>query len=267
MINQNSLIDNIEQELNNKNPEIIWLEEVYFQRAKHLSNSFDSEKSTKWQTYQNFLTLLGVKEWLNQRKPQATILHQNCQSIDNVLTNLKLGEFKLCIITLDQLFGTVVNLPKQVVKHPNLAAHFYLVVEVIEEQQHLVIHGFLRYDQLKKTIEKNNSQLDQYQSYTIPISCFNSDLDRLLIYLRFLKPNAIPLPISIPEKIGITNLSNLFNNIVEEGWETWDTLERLITPSQLNLVRVRSRSCRSGSSFESEPLRESIKLLKGETPT
>ena len=258
-IKSSKITKNLYSGLNRGNQETFWLEEQHFQIAKHLSDTINNSEE-RWQNYLNSLAFLGVKESLQQRKPELEINRQKQSSIGNAICNLTLGKFKLCIITLQDLFGTIVNLPKDVFQDPDYAAHFYIPVEVIEEQQHIVIHGFLRYDQLKETIQENQIKVQEKErSYSLPLSLFESDLDRLLIYLRFLTPNAIPLPISIQERIGVTHLSNWLNNIVESGWETWESLQESISlsPSYQLTTLTRSGEFLGSNSFKNTR----IKLL------
>lgn len=237
MIYPSTDTNNMKLDLGSLDPEVIWLEPQHFQIAKEMSNDKSLVKEQKWPTYLNALALLGFEEWLAQRKPELEINYRDREPLFNTFCNLKFGKFKLCLISISGLFETTVDLPQDALENHNLAAHFYVVVEVVEEQQHVVIRGFLRHDQLQQSIQKYSFKpKGQEKNYTLPVSLFDSRLDRLLIYSRFLKPDAIPLP---PEK-PVSHLSAWLKEVVEIGWETWDTLEKIIEPKQVELIRVRS---------------------------
>ena len=96
-------------------------------------------------------------------------------------------------------------MPKEAVIKPELAAHFYVLLEVSEEQQTVIIRGFLRHDKLTNYCSQSGSSLHN-DYYQIPLSIFDLEINHLLFYCDFLEPPAIPLPTVSQEYSSMQNL-------------------------------------------------------------
>ena len=174
-------------------PEIIWLEPEHFDRAIEITDSVNSE-THKWQTYLNALALLGFKEWLSERIPEKKV-NRDTNLIESICY-LKVGEFKLCLIATEHLLDEVVNVPQDAIKKPESTAHFYVVLEVLEEQEQVIIRSVGCYDQLVNYLRRSNLQLLRDSFYQLPLSLFDAEPNDLLVYCRKLVPAAIPLPVA-----------------------------------------------------------------------
>ncbi len=174
-------------------PEIIWLEPEHFDRAIEITDSVNSE-AHKWQTYLNALALLGFEEWLSERIPEKTV-NRDTNLIESICY-LKVGEFKLCLIATEHLLDEVVNVPQDAIEKLELTAHFYVVLEVLEEQEQVIVRSFLPYDQLVNYLRRSNLQLLRDGCYQLPLSLFDAEPNDLLVYCRKLVPAAIPLPVA-----------------------------------------------------------------------
>lgn len=217
-------------------PETIWLEPEYFDWARDISQQAMSELH-QWQTYLNALALFGFEEWLKEHNP--AIVNRDIHIIETV-ANLKLGEFKFCLIATEQLLDEVVNIPQNAIENPELASHFYVVLEVLEEEKVVVIRGFLRYDEL---INDQDINLElQNGSYQIPLSKFDLEPNHLLFYYHFLEPKTIFLPVATTENatedllgylnVNTTKLRQWLQGFFDEGWQAIDSL----IDSKLNLA-------------------------------
>ncbi len=222
-------------------PKVIWLEPEHFESAQEISDRNLSETS-QWKIYLNALALLGFEQWLRERIPHIKINRDNCSifqsdllNVIDVVSNLSLGEFNLCLISVDNLIDDFVTVPKEVIDLPKMIAHFYVLLEVLEEEQKLYIHGFLRSDQLVKYCQSINLEAKSDSCYQLPLSWFDPEVNNLLLYSCFLSPDAIPLPsvaevnhtvtqsisqtTSIVNK-ALVNLSSWWLGVFEEGWES-----------------------------------------------
>ncbi|MEA5626522.1 DUF1822 family protein [Nostoc sp. UHCC 0251] len=218
-------------------PEVIWLEPEYFDQAKNISSQ-SSDESSQWQNYLNTLALIALEEWLKERIPEKSISKQS-QLIENTCS-LNVGDFKFCIIATENLLHELVYLPKNIVEDPELATHFYVVLEVLEEQEEVIVRGCLRYDQLVN-YQNQVSLQPQDNYYKLPLSLFDTEPNHLLFYCRFLEPTSIPLPVAemttaakpleYMQKSTI-KLSQWLQDIFDE---TWQTVDSLINP-EANLV-------------------------------
>ncbi|MGB3493046.1 MAG: DUF1822 family protein, partial [Elainellaceae cyanobacterium] len=117
-----------------------------------------------------------------------------------VITSLQVGEFRVCLIAMGSLTDDTVTLPVAVLREADSAAHFYVLVEVLEEQQQARIHGYFRHDQWQQWQTQANDPVqgvvvdEESGQCRVPLTQFVADGDRLLLDLRVLSPEAIPLP-------------------------------------------------------------------------
>jgi hypothetical protein len=165
-------------------------------QAEALSALAASE-SQQWQTYLTGLALFGVEQWLQERAPDLPLHSDGLQrptdlNSATMLPRLRIGEFKLHLVAVDDLQDNYIPVPTAAIEQPEIVPHFYLIVEVLEEVGQACIYGYLRQDDLRRQI----TQLPQEGSatYLVPLDWIDPDPDTLLLYLRCLEPSAIPLP-------------------------------------------------------------------------
>ena len=229
--------------------EIIQLESKHFQQAAEIRDNVVGE-TNQWQTYINALALIGFEEWLEERKPELQINRDKCSilqpeyaSIIDAVCNLKVADLKFCLIATCEPLDEIVAIPRATIELPEFTAHFYVLIEVLEEQEQIIIRAFLRYDQLVDYQERKNLETQQDWSYQLPLSLFNPEVSNLLIYSHFVKPTAIPLPL-VPainqDTASLTqaDLEELLSNLKspsEKIWQhlTWEQGSTLLRSSQL----------------------------------
>lgn len=211
-------------------PELIWLEPEQIEQAKAMSERPMPEEP-QWQSYLNALALLGFEQWLSDRLPEQSI-QRSPKPIESVYY-VEVSGFQFCLIAVEHMLDETVRIPQAVVEQPELAAHFYVVQEVSEEQEMVTIRGFCRYDEL--ICERHNYQVqDGY--YQLPLAFLDAEPNHLLFYCRSLQPAAIALPISTssPGKSVLTALTQ--TTITLTQWlqgafdESWQALDQLIHP-------------------------------------
>lgn len=178
-------------------PESIWLEPEDFEEAARISNPVTGE-AQQWQSYVNGLALIGFERWVNQRDAKLSVNRENCSLFqrDNgidAVCNLTVGEFQVCLIVTEELTDNV-SVPNKAVDLPELAGHFYVVMEVLEEQEQVRLSGFLRYDKLINYRDSVKLQVGGDEYYQIPLSLFDPEMNHLLFYSHYLEQSAIPLP-------------------------------------------------------------------------
>ena len=229
--------------------EAVELEPEHFQQAAQISNQIIDE-SDKWQTYLNSLSLAGFEQWLKERKPELQVNKNKCSILQpqyareiNAVCNLQVEELTVCLIHIDALHEGFVNLPKAAVDLPEFVAHFYVLIAVLEEQGEVRIDGFLTYNQLNNYRQSANLQTSENKSYQLPLSLFKSQPSQLLLYLSFVAPSAIPLPVSseasyVADTINaasqsLLNLSQWLNGAFDAGWQA---VENILTPNQVSFA-------------------------------
>ncbi len=213
--------------------ETAWLEPEHFALAQKTSSLEKTDHNTSWQIYLNTLALLGFEVWLQKRLPNKVI----ARDISQITTagNLKVDEFKFCTIASDNLLSEVVNIPKVIIENYQNFAHFYVVVEVLEEEEQVVIKGFLSYNQLIES--RNNLKLSiSDDCYRLPLSLFDMEPNHLLIYQRYVEASEFAPPIvdsqvsQISEKTP-TKLSDWLKGLIDESWQALDSIKK----AKLNL--------------------------------
>ncbi|MBD2776390.1 DUF1822 family protein [Iningainema tapete] len=172
----------------------------------------------QWQVYLNCLALSAFEQWLEERtelvatnRDKCTILQPALANFINGVANLQVGEFKVCLIATGSLSDEMVSLPRVVIDLPEFIPHFYVLVEVLEEQEAANVYAFLSYPELMETLDVTSLQSDW--NYQLPISCFDDNPDRLLLYFRCLEVSAISLPAIPTNRTGI--LATVQNQLLE----------------------------------------------------
>lgn len=213
-------------------PEFIDLEPEYFDQAAQISSQVVGE-TCQWQTYLNALALQGFSQWLGEQEASLSIEPENSSifqpqyaSVIEAVCNLRIGEFKLCLIATESLLDEMVTIPRAAVDLPEFAAHFYVVIEVQEEQEQVIIRGYGRYDQLASYQQRVNLSADDRWNYSLPLSFFDAEPNHLLFNLRFLETAAISLPGAIAAPIPLTQaeLHTVLSHLNSPEQRLWQTL-------------------------------------------
>mgnify|MGYP002777087868 CR=1 FL=1 len=211
-------------------PEILWLEPEHFEQAK-ITNPANNEQQ-QWQFYLNALATFAFSAWL-----EARLLSQSIQQGSEVavaMGYLKIGELKLGLVAVEQVLDESVNIPKIVTLEPQLAAHFYVVLEVLEEQEKVMIRGFLRHSELVAYRDREVSSNGESEYCLIPLSALDGEINHLIIYIQQIEPSIVALPmvtdqaIAAPAQTGFsqmrTHLGQWLQGVLDDGWQTIETL-------------------------------------------
>lgn len=171
----------------------------HFQQAARLSKSIRWSQQ-RWQVYLCALGVLGFEQWLKERAPDlcfqqrsATIWRPAYANLMAAACNIQVGSFKLCLVISNSLTKEH-SVPFAVFDIPNFAAHFYVLMQVEEEEQQVAVSGFMNYEQYLCYREAQGLQVERDWTYALPTSWLNSDPDALLLNLRCLDASAIELP-------------------------------------------------------------------------
>lgn len=217
-------------------PRVVWLETEDFEKAC-LSSETNLDKTTKinqWQMYLNTLAIIGFQRYLKERNPEIKINQDNKNRAFDNISYLTIDGFSICLIILDSV-NELVTIPAKLTSS-HQSAHFYVLLEVLEEEQQLNIHSFLRHDEFSKNLEKLDLDPSS-DSYELPLSLFDPELNNLLLYTRFLSPTAIKLPvptsnntvvkaIAASAQTALINLGKWCNGAIEEGWQSTESIWR-----------------------------------------
>ncbi len=231
-------------------PEVIWLEPENLLLAKQISSGASSSNfKESWQAYLNSIALLAFEQWLSNHLPNQ-IVTRDTTFIAKV-GNLNAGEFKYCTIATEHLVDRVVSIPQNAIEQPELTANFYVVLEVLEEEQKVGIRGFVTYNQLNQV--RSNLELPMRDGcYQIPVSWFDIEPNHLLFYNGYLSASEFPLAI-VETQVNNVNLSEFLQSTrtkLSEWLEgkidtSWQAIDSVSNP-ELNLA-FGSRNIQQGT--------------------
>ena len=175
----------------------IELSSAQIERAVELSDRIINPER-QWRTYLNSLALFGFETWIEERDNSLRLNADNCSVkypsyasyIDGVF-NLTVGEYKICLLTNGVAIDEFVSVDRAVIDLPEYVAHFYVLVDVVEEQAEVKVDRFISYEEILEGKQTANLNANADWTYAVPLTWFNSESDDLLLRLRCLEPNII----------------------------------------------------------------------------
>lgn len=210
-------------------PEFIDLEPEYFDKATQISDPIVGE-NCQWQTYLHALALQGFVQWLGGQgitvdQKQCSLFQPQYANVITAVCNLEISDFKLCLIATENFLDEVVTIPRAVLDLPDFAAHFYVVLEVQEEQGQAILRGYGRHDQLASYSQRARFSVNQW-NYAVPLFLFDAEPNHLVCHLRYLEAAAMPLPREITN-ISLSSLTQLeLQTILSQLQSTEQSLEK-----------------------------------------
>lgn len=222
-------------------PESVWLEKKHFLFAQEVSSLEKTDPNISWQMYINTLALLGLEAWL-QKRLRDKVITRDVSAVKSG-GNLKIDRFKFCAIATENVISEVVRIPSLVIENTVDSAHFYVVIEVLEEEEQVIIRGFLPHNELVEI--RNNPKFHVKNGcYQIPLALFDLEPNHLSLYQNYVEASEFAPPevnsqitqtseyLSDIVSKTTTNLSKWLQGIVDEGWQTLDCLYK----PELNLA-------------------------------
>ena len=161
--------------------DIVDLSPRQMERAINLSDSDNAQES--WDNYLQALAKVGFSQWLEERGRDLDFRETN------TLPQTQVEDFTVHLMAMGSLTDTTIPLPKSALDNP---AHFYVVVEVMEELGKVKIKSFLTHPDLQECLNSVGNIQDN-STYNLSLAWFDSNSHNLLLYLRCLEPAAIPL--------------------------------------------------------------------------
>lgn len=175
-------------------PQVIELEESQIEQALQWSQVAISEEQ-QWRLYLQGLTLQSFEQWLQIRDSALSVQRIQGSVPSDIpflpAVILQVDHFRLCLLVSGSMSDTQVTVPRAVVDLPAFTPHIYVQVEIQEELDQGMVKACLRKDQLAQQIATLQPQQDW--SYAVPSNWFKSSPEDLLLWLRCLNPEAIPL--------------------------------------------------------------------------
>jgi Protein of unknown function (DUF1822) len=224
-------------------PEVIDLEPEYFEQARKAS-SIVLDESNQWQVYLDTLAQIGFTQWLSHFLDPSSIHsgYNNTRQLDSVSLSgvaslCQVNRFRFCLLTMEHILHEAVSIPQATLNTPLLVPHFYVVIEILEEQGCMILRGFFQYDALSQYLDRTRCQPSADGYYSLPLSAFDLELNHLLFSCRHLDSDAVmqsdlsqqtaPTPISTVSVTKIvsqsfqsarTSLSRWLEGLFEKEW-------------------------------------------------
>jgi hypothetical protein len=192
---------------------IVSLEPDQIESALALSQRI-ADPGKQWAVYLNALALAGFRQWLTSRTVNFSLDETRCVIVEPAIAqaqresfadgtgavcHLQANSFRLCLIAVEPEREADFLIPQAVVDRPDLAADFYLLITVYEEQSAVRCQGFIQQDALTQQ-RATQGLTRQGDVYLLPKRWLDVDLDHLLLYLSCLDRQTIapPQPTSQP---------------------------------------------------------------------
>jgi hypothetical protein len=228
-------------------------------------------RSQQWQAYSNALALFGFETWLQNRAPDlrlernnASVFEPNQAGAIAATYGITVNQFRVCLIPIDSEPSTSISLSRILIESAEFRPHFYVLVELYEEQEQAIIKGWLRADNL--IARQSELSLSSDWKYEIPQAWFDRDCDDLLLYWRCASPAMIdlPSPVSAIASDRYSWLQLLTQPAIDTAqWlqEEWQTMVTDLTWVLLPPVAIASGLRSSGATLKRSPLSELETIL------
>lgn len=197
-------------------------------RAIQLSQLGQNDNE-QWQFYLQTLALQGIQEWFQKRAPELSF-HSSWldrdmplnrpipgfgvssdRSEQGMLPSFQVGNFRMNLVITDALETAEVAVSETAIARLEGMAHFYLLVEVLEEFAQITVAGYLRRDQM---IQHSLAPAADGLCW-LATDWFEQESDRLLLELQSLDPTTIPLTEQTVSRQG--NTPSLQQQVINTG--------------------------------------------------
>ncbi|NJM46475.1 MAG: DUF1822 family protein [Alkalinema sp. RU_4_3] len=241
---------------------VLVLDDAMVDRAYALSQR-SGDRTKRWSIYLNGLAVEAFQAWLKQERPELTLDLNQCKISEpdrpdgtTAAENLQLNGFNLCVVAIPSLPDSVVSVPRSVIEP--IQSHFYVTIAIYEELRQASVQSFIRWDDLKKQ-DLTRLATNRDGSYALPTQWFNSELDRLLLYLACAEPEALPTSSSPSLRQLLVQPALQLGNWAKQQWqELEEQAGWLLIPEWQMAGALRS----SGSSLGTRTSDDFVKVLQ-----
>lgn len=161
-------------------PELDW--------AVQMGQAAAGDDAQQWQTFLRAMALAGFRQWLSERPVALPVVCDRRQPPPLAIP-CQVNRFRLVLLTQGSLSDEVVPLPQAALSQP--AAHFYVLIEVLEEFDQVRVLGALRQDRLRAYQLQTPLTRGTEATYSLPLQLFDTQPEQLLLYLSQLEPAAL----------------------------------------------------------------------------
>jgi hypothetical protein len=148
----------------------------------------DSEQ--QWSTFLIAMALRGLQQWLAEGAFFPSLSFDANHPPGQGL-NCRVGGFRLCLLAQGGGSDELVPIPEATLDDEDNFAHLYILAEVHEEYDRVDILGGLRRDRLLAYKQQTHMPLNSDHNYMVPLSCFDTPPEDVLLYLNCLNPDML----------------------------------------------------------------------------
>ncbi|MEL7223314.1 MAG: DUF1822 family protein [Cyanobacteria bacterium J06576_12] len=216
-------------------PTVFELEDAHYAEAKAFASAQTGDEHTRWSAYLNMLGVLSFRDWLADRNAVrlGSLTQESAEAMPTLEgdCHIQFGEFLLAVHSAEHFLSEQITLSQAALETPEQAAHFYILLEVAEEQSEVWFRGFMRRDQLLQVAQPVG------ENVVVSLDAFELEPSRLLSYCLHLDASDISLPqlsstpVNPAQRVDSalatvrTQLSQWFDDVVDQGWMVWDALQ------------------------------------------
>ncbi|MBD1874980.1 DUF1822 family protein [Nodosilinea sp. FACHB-131] len=209
-----------------------------------------SDGAQQWPTFLRAMALRGLQQWLESGALDLA-LYYDSQQPPTPGVNGRVGDYRLCLVAQGSLSDDEVAIPAATVNDTNGFAHLYILAEVQEEVDQVTILAGLRRDRLLAQRQTLGLTLQPDGTYRIPIRCFDTTPEDLLLYLTCLNPDqisgpestsaaAIAVPQTVPQPTQTRDSINVGSWLLNQLDAVADSLSWTLMPPLAPATAMRS---------------------------
>jgi hypothetical protein len=151
------------------------------------------DEAQQWPTFLRAMALQGLQQWLEAGALDLALYYDLHQPPTPGI-NGRVGDYRLCLVAQGSLSDDEVAIPAATVQDKTNFAHLYLLAEVQEEVDQVTLLAGLRRDRLLAQQQSLGLTPQPDGTYRIPIHCFDTTPEDVLLYLTCLNPAQIVGP-------------------------------------------------------------------------
>ena len=140
-----------------------------------------------WPTFLRSLALQGFQQWLTAGAQGLDVSYDPTRPPDPGV-NCWVGDYRLCLVAQGSLSDELIAIAPDTLEDASHFAHLYILAEVQEEADRVTILSGLRRDRLLAHQQQTGLTLNADGTYAVPVHCFGSSPEDLLLYLSCLNP-------------------------------------------------------------------------------
>jgi len=192
-----------------------------------------------WQTLINAMALSGLEQWLEEQGLEVSSVDKR-QQVTAPIPLCQVNGFRLYLLTQGSLSADMVRVSSSAMDQSVGDSHLYVLAQVNEEVGQVTIVSGLRRDHIAHHRQQSPWTLNPDDTYSIPLHCFDTSSENLLLYLNCLAPEQLTQYRSInPAPVQQTTANHATNSIPAQPTQTWQQVaNNFITEASTEVIKI-----------------------------